>query len=53
MTCLHILVPLSNTQTELTQEMFVATCTTDQFGNFSFSGNLAVSLNPGVYSFAY
>ena len=30
--------------------MFVANVQTDQFGNFSFSNNLSVSLNPGVYS---
>ena len=44
------LVPLSNTQAELVEEMFVADVTTDQDGNFSFSGNLAVSLDPGVYT---
>ena len=30
--------------------MFVADVTTDQDGNFSFSGNLAISLDPGVYT---
>ena len=44
------LVPLSNTQAELVEEMFVADVITDQDGNFSFSGNLAVSLDPGVYT---
>ncbi len=44
------LVPFSNPQTELTEDMFVASVQTDEFGNFSFSDNLSVSLNPGVYS---
>ena len=44
------LVPLSNPQVELVQDMFVADLSTDQNGNFSFSGNLSVSLNPGVYT---
>ena len=44
------LVPLSNPQVELVQDMFVADLSTDQDGNFSFSGNLSVSLNPGVYT---
>ena len=44
------LVPLSNPQAELVEEMLVADVTTDQDGNFSFSGTLAISLDPGVYT---
>ena len=44
------LVPVSNPQVELIEDMFIADVQTDEDGNFSFSGNLAVSLNPGIYS---
>ena len=44
------LVPFANPRGELVQEMFVTDLQTDEAGNFSFSSNLSIELNPGVYA---